>query len=317
MSRLGIIVTVTAAAVVGLPVSAVAQARLTSGSNVRLRALPTADAGIVIELPLGTALQQTGEAAVGSWIPVRTEDGREGWILETLTRRMEDGQREQVIEEIIRQRLAREDDTFQAHAELVSFVETAVTAASSPEVAGSFTLYRLQALQRAAAAIPFVRQAWSARVAAWVRTRQAEIVYNEPGGSWMLSRDAILAAHDRYRATAAADEIAWLAATNGVPGECEGYLVCYLERSDLLEGEYLRREPTGRHVEEAIDQLRQSTQSLVEQLRSGIEFDPARDCTELANAVLSLRAAAAPAAAAGRTHLLEVFDRIARLCARQ
>ena len=43
----------------------------------------------------------------------------------------------------------------------------------------------------------------------------------------------------------ARDEDDFPAVCNGVPGECEGNIGCYLSRIGLLEGTYLHEEPHG------------------------------------------------------------------------
>src|SRR5581483_5936908 len=81
--------------------------------------------------------------------------------------------------------------------------------------------------------------------------------YNEPSGGWMISKNAIRAAHDRYRSTAAADDLAWYLVNNGLGGECEGDIACYAAAANQLEGDYLRLHPAGRHADEALRSLTQ------------------------------------------------------------
>src|SRR5439155_15591120 len=74
---------------------------------------------------------------------------------------------------------------------------------------------------------------------------------NEIGANWLLAREHILGLYETYSTTAAADDIAWLLATNGIRGECEGDVPCYVSWKNQLEGDYLRRQPAGRHADEA------------------------------------------------------------------
>jgi hypothetical protein len=112
-------------------VPAPAQTLLTSASAARVRASPSTESAIVAQLPPGTELHQTGEAAGSAWIRVRLADGREGWGHGSLTRELPVGQRERIIEEVIRERLARERDPFDSYAELVDFIERTMPAAAA------------------------------------------------------------------------------------------------------------------------------------------------------------------------------------------
>ncbi len=52
-----------------------------------------------------------------------------------------------------------------------------------------------------------------------------------------------------------ADKIAWTAAENTLPGECEGYIHCYLSVIRLTYGEYLTRYPKGMYSKQAVQQI--------------------------------------------------------------
>ena len=115
-------------------------------------------------------------------------------------------------------------------------------------------LARLRALSLAAAAVPF-KQARREPYATWLASRSIDVVYDEPGGHWMLRDKAIWDAHQRYAASPVADDIAWFGVTNGLPGECEGHVACYLYVQNELLGEYPRLHSSGRYATEAVDML--------------------------------------------------------------
>ena len=50
----------------------------------------------------------------------------------------------------------------------------------------------------------------------------------------------------------AGEKIAWEAAKNPLPGECEGYVNCYLFMLRMTDGEYLNFYPNGEHASEAL-----------------------------------------------------------------
>lgn len=81
-------------------------------------------------------------------------------------------------------------------------------------------------------------------------------VNHEPAGQWIVRHDYILAVHEEFKDTAAADDILWFATENGLPGECEGDPSCHAVVANMLYGDYLRRYPSGRHVDDAVERAR-------------------------------------------------------------
>jgi Bacterial SH3 domain len=310
--ELGLFLLITWTGLVIFPLAVAAQTRLTSASNVRLRSEPATDAAIVASLPLGAELHPTAQSQDGAWIHVRTGSGPEGWVLGSLTREVPEAQYLRVAEEIIKDRLARQGDGFPARVELVAFIERSMERDGPPEARARLALVRLKALDATLETLPPSRQPWSPAMESWVRARaveDGEIGYDEPAGQWMLMNAFIFRLHDAHRGSAVADEIAWFAVLNGLPGECENFLACMVEGTDRLDGEYLRRHPGGAHVGEAVQQIVEASGYW----REG-EFDPGSDCTELVTSVGSLRAAVAGIDAPAGKGILDVLDELRGRC---
>ena len=168
---------------------------------------------------------------------------------------------------------------------------------TNPDGRAQIDWYRLRAVSAALAAIPF-NQGRREPYAAWLAGQAAVATYDEPGGRWILSDKAIWDLHARSAKAPVADDIAWLAVTNGLGGECEGFLTCYLDWRNRLEGEYLRRHSEGRHAGEAVATIKNVVDRPTAPARPGaaFDFDVKCDCREfgmkhdvLAKAVLSTR----------------------------
>ena len=82
-----------------------------------------------------------------------------------------------------------------------------------------------------------------------------EIIYDEPSGKWNVRSDVFWELYNRYSAHKIGDEIAWQAALNPLPGECEGYINCHIYLLRAKAGEYLNFYPNGKHSKEALDDL--------------------------------------------------------------
>jgi hypothetical protein len=288
--------------------------RITAASNVRLRATPSESAPVVASLPLGTDLVQLDTGGEGAtWTRVRTAGGHDGWLPSRLTRSLSASRRIEVIESIVQERLARKGDTFGPRAELIDLVERTQKDAQDPEAAGRLALAWVRATTSALEAVPFGRGK-QPPYKDWLASRAGSVVYNEPGGRWMIRVDRLWELHDRYARTASADDLAWTAVTNGLPGECEGFVPCYVRRLNLLEGEYLRRSALGKYVGDAVAIVANKASAWGAPDIRPYFFNPATDCAELVQSLDPLRSALAATRAEHLQAALTNLDTLRSRC---
>jgi hypothetical protein len=197
---------------------------------------------------------------------------------------------------------------------LIDFIEREQAKTSDAETAARLALYRLWATQRALESVGHGYPSGLDRIKDWPRARQDLVVYNEPGGSWKLRHEAIFDEHAKHHASTIADDLAWLAVTNGLPGECEGQTACYLTGDNLLLGEYLRRHPQGAHVDSALTRIRKHVSLYQGLVADPNFFKPSTDCGALTKPLTGLRAAVAATSASGRDRALEALDDLGHRC---
>jgi hypothetical protein len=189
--------------------------------------------------------------------------------------------------------------------------------AATPEGRAQATLAWLQALKQVLAAVPLERTDEKV-FGEWLDAHEALVVYSEPAGEWLISNDLLRQLHEQHRGAPVADEIAWLAAVNGLPGECEGYIPCYVFVLNHLDGEYLRQHPNGRHRAEALRGIAESLTIAVDDLLkrpdAGSYLSIPQDCPDLRASLDPLRRAVTigPDDLAGLP--LELIDRLAVHC---
>lgn len=279
--------------------------RITSASNVRLRASPADSAAVVATLPLGTDLFRLDDGAESAaWTRVRTTNGQDGWLPSRLTRSFTATRRLDVIEAIVNERLARTGDGFATRAELVDLVERTQKETADPETAGRFALYWVRAMTGALKAVPLQRGK-QPPCSDWLAARADKLVYSEICAYWTVRSNYLWKLQDEHARSSSADELAWAAVLNGLPGECEGFIPCHLSRLNRLEGEYLRRSALGKHVDEAVARVARVTSSIAD-----LGFlNPATDCGELIQSLDPLRAALATTRADGLQSVLGQLDR--------
>jgi hypothetical protein len=304
--------TTRAAGAIGLP----DQMRITAAANVTVRTLPAAAAAAVAQVPLGTELSDSGpEGLDKTWVRVTLADGREGWVLANLTKPLDSQWRWPTFDAIIADRLSRKGDKFAALAELAAFIERVAPEYTDVDGRARIELARLRAVSLAARSIPF-QASKREPYASWLKARSMEVVYDEPGGRWMLAPRVIWEAHARIESASIADEVAWFAVTNGLGGECEGYLVCYFDRRNQLHGEYLRLHPNGQHAVDAIGVLKETADEIAAAPKpsQAFQFDRARDCRDVNASLDALTKAVTGTRAGVREATLASLVAVRRIC---
>jgi hypothetical protein len=78
----------------------------------------------------------------------------------------------------------------------------------------------------------------------------ADVIYDEPGGRWIVRDTLIWDVHAKQAATSLADD-RLVRVTTGLSGECEERFLL-LQRAEPPSGAYLRAHPAGRHAAEAM-----------------------------------------------------------------
>lgn len=116
-------------------------------------------------------------------------------------------------------------------------------------------LGRFLAISRLAAALPSDPAERSPAMESWIAAHGQEVYYNEIGGNFLVAADPIWALQERAATTAFAEEIAYLAATTPLGGECEGYLPCQIEATLRTSARYLALYPQGAHVAELATEI--------------------------------------------------------------
>jgi len=253
------------------PPPATPAARIVGTSRVIVREAPSTSAGIVARLSLGTAvteLERTSDpVTIGSqtapWVRVQTADGQTGWVFGAFLRPDEPQRRLGLRQDLLRERRAGLGQA--------NFFDASELAAFAAALAGELTdrpdraeaeLVELLAVRQAAGAIPF-NQADRAPYAEWIAREKPRLVYGEPQGQWLLAADSLWALAARYKDLPLGELAAWEAATTMSPGECEGWLDCYLPHLNATLGRYLRLYPAGAHTDAALGQVAEYLKSLL------------------------------------------------------
>lgn len=234
------------------------QSKIATSAAVRVRSAPEVTAKEVARVEFGRVVRATRRSAEKTTIGTRTDywyevdlsAGRSGWIFGGFLADYDPKKRASIVRGLIEQRIALEPGSFESEAEFYAFVAKELGAARGDE-RGALELARLIALSRTAGVAPHEMRDTPPR-GSWLASHEKELVYSEPAGMWLARSDLFWELEKKYRGTALGERIAWAAAENGLPGECEGNETCYFHSFVLTEGRYLERYPQGSHAHEVI-----------------------------------------------------------------
>lgn len=295
-----------------------AQAKITTVSAMRVRKAPQVSGEEMLRLKLGTVVnaiarsahQDTVSGKTDYWYRVNLPNGESGWLFGGLLLNYSAPQRSQLLRDIIEARLKAENTDFADRQEIYDLAASAVKESKDVNTRAAFELLKLLALANWAVTVPeHLRHKSPYRE--WYKTHAAEVVLNEFAGGYNLRSDLLWNLESRYHTLPIADRIAWEAAQNPQPSDCEGDEVCHFF---LIADEikYLSLHPNGAHAAEA---LRNLTETLTEQVittansTGGDKYEVERR-TDLRRALASLRLAVTKTSAAEKSELLKKLETV-------
>ncbi|MDM7922457.1 MAG: hypothetical protein QUS14_09160, partial [Pyrinomonadaceae bacterium] len=148
--------------------------------------------------------------------------------------------------------------------------------AQTPEKRAAAELKKLLDLRARLEKIPFNGEDKEPHKS-FIKANEKKIVYNEPAGRWIVQSDAFWALRDKYKSLKIADDIAWEAAQNPIPGECEGYMNCGVNYYQITSVRYLSYYPAGKHSKQAVSDLKEGFASYADASQADTSYTPPED----------------------------------------
>jgi hypothetical protein len=290
-------------------VVAVTQGRVRSAPNLQAEILKTATIGTRFTL----VEKKGGWSKILLSEPKEDEEPESGWISDTIIVEFDPVKPGVLYQRITDKYFQRESLPFGTAREIFEFLPQAADEAKTFEVGGDLRLRRLSMLGLALKAIPFGREN-NAPYKEFLEKYKDDAVYSEPAGAWYVRSEKFWELHQRYQKYEIGEKIAWHAAGNPTPGECEGYINCHLYRLRITQAEYLNFYPAGKHSREALEDISNMLQPIVEDLPAKSVFYTASDISDRAefNGMLAdLRKIISKSPHLEKTKILKQIDRIA------
>jgi hypothetical protein len=222
-------------------------------TSARVRSEPALSSSTVTFAKLGSlypVLEQTAR-----WYKVRlSNSGATGWISMEVAGEFDNAKRDAIYNDLIKKYYKEDDRDFPTSAEVFEFLTRARDEAADERTKADLSFKRFNALRCALKAVPSGKSDENP-YREFLEKNDAEIIYSEPSAEWLVRANLLWELHKSYAKLPIAEEIAWQAANNPIPGECEGYTNCYIYLVRVTSGEYLNFYPDGKYSREALKRL--------------------------------------------------------------
>ncbi len=228
---------------------------IVAANGVRIRREPDFAAETVQIARIGTTFALLGQS--GDWNKIRlgkAEEETSGWIAKKLTRDFTSARRGEIYRSVADKYLKQTAPAFADIAQIAEFLADAQTEFKKESDQADFAFRRLTAVKIALDRIPLEKQEENP-YKDFLEKNKEEIVYSDPSGRWLVRGEVFWSLRDKYKNLPLAEEIAWTAAQNPIPGECEGYINCILYQLRATDGEYLNFYPNGKYSRQSLKNL--------------------------------------------------------------
>lgn len=222
--------------------------------SVPVRSQAKPDAPALERVKLGTVLKVTEKNP--AWYKVQYTSGEKnstGWVSANSVNDLNSAGKMEIYRQIVERNYKPQMD-FESSSEFYEFLSSVDGQLDPSDKSAEIELKRLLALRSALKTIPSGKGE-TEPYGNFIKAQEKEIVYNEPAGQWLVVSNEFWNLHSKYKKYGIADAIAWEAANNPLPGECEGYVNCYLFDMRMRFGEYLNLHPNGKNAGEALKNM--------------------------------------------------------------
>ena len=296
-----------------------AQPKITTVSAMRARRAPQITAEEITRLKLGTVVnavaRSTNQDTVGDktdyWYRVNLPNAQTGWLFGGLLLDYDANRHVRLIKQIIEERLKAENTGFSDRQEIYNLAASSAIQAKDVNTRAEFELLKLLALANWAETVPNRDGTDKPPYREWYRVHGAQVTPNEFAGGHNLRSEVLWNLEAKYHNLPIADRIAWAAAENAFPHDCEGDEVCHLF---IFEGavKYLNLHPKGAHVSEALKSLDELlTDDVIKRANDkGGDQYAVEERTNLRKLFSSIRTALAKISAPEKAEVVKKLDRV-------
>lgn len=230
----------------------VEQAQVIVGvTSARLRSEASTSSETLQFLKIGATYPMVEKTA--TWYKIKAGD-KTGWISNTVSQQFVPANRAEIYQAISAKYFKQQSMDFATASQLYDFLTIVEKQVNNSRQQADLGFKRLLALQAALKKIPMDKQD-KEPYKSFVKNKDNVIVYSDPSAEYYVISGLFWDLHEKHKGTPIGEDIAWAAAQNYLPGECEGYVNCYLHSLRVTRGEYLNFYPAGKHSKKALTEI--------------------------------------------------------------
>jgi len=250
----------------------------------RVRSAPNLNGRILQESVFGTRFVAVSES--NGWHRIKFgrtvgDEQENAWISKSITEPYDREKPGVQFQRLAQKYLTRKRINFKTGVQLFEALPSAADDAKTFEVGGDLRLKSLIALSKALKTIPWGKEG-NSPYKEFLAKYSNDVVYSEPAGEWYVRSNRFWELHEKYKKHKVGEIIAWRAAGNPIPGECEGYINCYLYLLRSTEGEYLNFYPNGRFSRQSIQNINAMLKPIVSDVRTKTVYYTTSDISDRA-----------------------------------
>lgn len=232
-----------------------------AATNVRMRDTAATSGKVVATLPIGTwakiiETSEKTETLLGKtehWYKVNTENQQQGWIFGGLTMTAAEEDRFATALQIITAQTRAENKKIEDLMQTLDFAAKIKELASHSAEKAQLELAFLVVLDRVYSSLSMSEKGADSKHKA-IKDYQTLCYYHESAGQHFVKPEVFWELAEKYAdITEAAEEIAWAAANQTMPGETEGDPDMMIYAFEKSLGRYIESYPEGKHIPSALE----------------------------------------------------------------
>lgn len=241
---------------VATPAPATQQQIIVSVAAARIRSQASTSSPELKRVKLGTLIKVIEKNK--DWYKIQVPGAQKpttGWISSQVAGDFDPEKKDDIYKKIADRNFKAEEKNFVNAAELFEFLNRVRNEVKAQKLAADFGYKSLLSLRLALAAIPFDKDN-EKPYKEFLTVNKKSIVYSDPAGQYFVVSRLFWDMQKKYSSLPIAEDIAWAGAQNPLPGECEGYVPCYLFLLRETAGNYLDLYPNGKQATNALADIK-------------------------------------------------------------
>lgn len=256
---------------------------IATAAGARVRSQASTSSSEVRRVKLGTLIKVL-EKTPKDWYRIEIPNKPKnvvGWMSGQVADDWDANKREDVYRRIVEKNYKPEGMSFLDASEVYEFLAKSQNELKGSKLLPDFAYKQLIALRQTLKAIPEGKDNENP-YKTFLKMNEKSVVFSEPSGEWYIRSEIIWDLQKKHANSPIAEEIAYIGAGNPLPGECEGYINCYLFTLRETDGRYLSLYPNGKRAAESLKNIQNQLDPIVADLSDKKVYNGPTDVSDRA-----------------------------------